>query len=205
MFCEQRSVLFCCNISVWWDRERLLWNSAEGDAETLRQKDRFRTELWRDARHRRRNPPVGESFRSATEAQTGTESVCVYLCFLLSWRGKWTSCLVDRTLGDCQSELGTQNNYKLTGGDRWKQTLKSHRKPWWSRLRKWSPRRRIRHCAGREAVILTNDEELAKKMNKAIFPGTQGGRDPWGRDKALYEVPVVWVKGSGYQGMIPCL
>ena len=27
----------------------------------------------------------------------------------------------------------------------------------------------------RGGVILTNDEELAKKMNKAIFPGTQGG------------------------------
>lgn len=30
----------------------------------------------------------------------------------------------------------------------------------------------------RGGVILTNDEELAKKMNKAIFPGTQGGHDP---------------------------
>ena len=27
----------------------------------------------------------------------------------------------------------------------------------------------------RGGLILTNDEELAKKMNKAIFPGTQGG------------------------------
>ena len=27
----------------------------------------------------------------------------------------------------------------------------------------------------RGGMILTNDEELAKKINKAIFPGTQGG------------------------------
>lgn len=33
-----------------------------------------------------------------------------------------------------------------------------------------------RPCAGpRGGVILTNNEELAKKFNKAIFPGTQGG------------------------------
>ena len=30
-------------------------------------------------------------------------------------------------------------------------------------------------CGPRGGVILTNDEELAKQFNKAIFPGTQGG------------------------------
>ncbi len=39
-----------------------------------------------------------------------------------------------------------------------------------------SPPPRTRRCAvWRGGVILTNDEELAKKFNKAIFPGTQGG------------------------------
>ncbi len=35
---------------------------AEGAAETLRQKDRFRTKLWK-AKRRRSNPTTGESFR----------------------------------------------------------------------------------------------------------------------------------------------
>ena len=40
----------------------------------------------------------------------------------------------------------------------------------------WSPRRPTRRCAGRAAAsILTNDEELAKKINSAVFPGLQGG------------------------------
>ncbi len=39
-----------------------------------------------------------------------------------------------------------------------------------------SPPRRTRRCAARAAaIILTNDEELAKKINNAVFPGTQGG------------------------------
>ena len=39
-----------------------------------------------------------------------------------------------------------------------------------------SPRPRTRRCAGRAAAsILTNDEELGKKINSAVFPGLQGG------------------------------
>ena len=40
----------------------------------------------------------------------------------------------------------------------------------------WPPPPPTRPCAGpRGGMILTNDEELAKKFNSAIFPGIQGG------------------------------
>jgi len=39
-----------------------------------------------------------------------------------------------------------------------------------------SPRPRTRRCAGpARGFILTDDEALAKKINSAVFPGTQGG------------------------------
>ena len=40
----------------------------------------------------------------------------------------------------------------------------------------WSPRRPTRPCAaGRGGMVLSNDEDLGKKINSAAFPGLQGG------------------------------